>query len=330
MGNACSGGGANASGSEAQLGISASAIEDIKTSVKNTIEKHTNVENTFIKSGQSIIVKQVGEFNENAKMYNRPMKKKFLGLFEYADCGYQYGCAYSIKQDAEVNIASFNESITNESEQIYNDIKTSLEKSTDMELSGGNKGLTAIAAEMDKSEEDIKKNLEKVLTTIKTNQIEEDQQIVIEYRTPVKCEDPCGDDKDNPRGAGPRGPLLEQSAQIDIISDQLVTATLETISERMSEKDLKAATEISDFSPQCIISLLIWAGVIFGIGLGLYMLAKKIGGGGKGGTGGLMGKLDQAQSMMADAQAQVPASMPGTSSRGARPRGRGSRPPRRR
>ena len=47
MGNACSGGGANANGSEAQLGISASAIEDIKTSVKNTIEKHTNVENTI-------------------------------------------------------------------------------------------------------------------------------------------------------------------------------------------------------------------------------------------------------------------------------------------
>ena len=54
------------------------------------------------------------------------------------------------------------------------------------------------------------------------------------------------------------------------------------------------------------------------------------GGKGKGGKGGLMGKLDQAQGMMADAQAQVPASMPGTSSRGARPRGRGSRPPRRR
>lgn len=329
MGNACSGGGANASGSEAQIGISASAIEDIKTSVKNTIEKHTNVENTFIKSGQSIIVKQVGEFNENAKMYNRPIKKKFLGLFEYADCGYQYGCAYSIKQDAEVNISSFNESITNESEQIYNDIKTSLEKSTDMELSGGNKGLTAIAAEMDKSEEDIKKNLEKVLTTIKTNQIEEDQQIVIEYRTPVKCEDPCGDDKDNPRGAGPRGPILEQSAQIDIISDQLVTATLETISERMSEKDLKAATEISDFSPQCIISLLIWAGVIFGVGLGLYMLAKMIGGGGKGGKGGTGGVMGQAKEMMAaqvQAQAEAPAPMSGRKKvkvKGARPRGKG-------
>ena len=28
-------------------------------------------------------------------------------MFEYKDRGYQYGCAYSIKQDAEVNIASF-------------------------------------------------------------------------------------------------------------------------------------------------------------------------------------------------------------------------------
>lgn len=276
MGAACSGGGANANGSEAQLGISASAIEDIKTNVKSTIEKHTNVENTFIKSGQSIIVKQVGEFNENAKMYNRPLKKKFLGLIEYSDCGYQYGCAYSIKQNAEVNIASFNQSITNESEQIYNDIKSSLEKSTDMELSGGNKGAAMLAAEMDKSAESIKKELEKVLTTIKTNEIKEDQAMVIEYRTPVKCEDPCGNDTENPRGPGPRGPLLEQNAQIDIISDQLVTATLETISENMSEKDLKASTEISDFNPQCIISLLIWGAVILGSGVGLYMLAKMI------------------------------------------------------
>ena len=35
MGGACSRGGKNANGSEAQLGISASAIEDIKTSVKS-------------------------------------------------------------------------------------------------------------------------------------------------------------------------------------------------------------------------------------------------------------------------------------------------------
>lgn len=277
MGGACSRGGKNASGSEAQLGISASAIEDIKTSVKSTLEKHTNVENTFIKSGQSIVLKQVGEFNENAKMYNRPMKKSFLGIFEYKDCGYQYGCAYSIKQDAEVNIASFNESITNESEQIYNDIKSSLEKSTDMNLSGGNKGLTAIAAEMDKSKEDIQKNLEKVLETLKTNEIKEDQQIYIEYRTPAKCEDPCGDDTENKRGPGPRGPILEQSAQIDIVSDQLVTATLETISERISDKQLKASTEISDFSPECMIRMLMIAGIIFGIGILLYFISKKLG-----------------------------------------------------
>jgi len=286
MGGACSRGGKNASGSEAQLGISASAIEDIKTSVKNTLEKHTNVENTFIKTGQSIIVKQVGEFNENAKMYNRPMKKNFLGIFEYKDCGYQYGCAYSIKQDAKVKIASFNESITNESEQIYNDIKSSLEKSTDMQMSGGNKGLTAIAAEMDKSKEDIMKNLEKVLETIKTNEIKEDQKIYIEYRTPAKCEDPCGDDTENPRGPGPRGPLLDQGAQIDVISDQLVTATLESISEKMSDKQLKASTEISDFSPECIIRMLMISGIIFAIGVAIYMISKSIGSAGTKKMGG--------------------------------------------
>ena len=304
MGNACSGGGANTSGSEAQLGISASTIEDIKTSIKSTIEKHTNVENTFIRSGQSIIVRQTGDFNENAKMYNRPIKKKFLGLVEYKDCGYQYGCAYSINQTADVNIASFNESITNESEQIYNDIKTSLEKSTDMELSGGNKGLAAIAAEMDRSKEDIQKNLEKVLNTLKTNQIEEDQEMVVEYRTPAKCEDPCGDDTNNPRGPGPRGPLLEQNAQIDIISDQLVTSTLETISERLSEKDLKAATEISDFNPQCIISLLICSGIIFGVGVGLYTISKMIGGGGDKKPD--MGDMAQAMPQSDQSQPEAP------------------------
>ena len=64
--------------------------------------------------------------------------------------------------------------------------------------------------------------------------------------------------------------------------------------------------------------------VIFGIGLGLYMLAKKIGGGGKGGTGGVMEQAKEAMAAQVQAQAEAAAPISGRKKvKGARPRGKG-------
>ena len=270
-GSACDRGSDEGAGGGAQLGISSSVIEDIKSNIKSTIEKHTNVNNTFIKNGQSIIIKQTGEYDPYAPMYSKELKKRFLGL-EYKNCGFQYNCLYNIKQGSSVSVSSFNKDVTKEAENLFTDIKSELEKNSNMELSGGNKGLMAIAAEMDRSKEDIKKNIDKVLTTINTNEIDKDQKIVIEYISPPKCEDPCGDDETNP---GPRGPTLEQDAQIEILSDQIISSALEVVSKKISDKQMSASTDISDFNMECIISMLIRAGIILSIGVGIYIVAKK-------------------------------------------------------
>ena len=253
--NACKDlGGENEDGVESQLGINDTALKDIKSSVQNTINEHRQVSSGDVKTSQSIILKEHPEYSEHLsspqyrkELIDPPSLLNIIGITKRKNCGMQYGCSYILEQSTNVKLYTFNSTLKDESKTIYENITSILTSNTDTNLTGANKGLKTQNDTFNEARDEAEANIDNILTSFQVKNVDDSKIMEIEYRTPQLCLDPCGKK---------HGPTLSQDATIEVVTEDIVSSTINILKERVTNNQMDVKNTVSDVSMACIMQIL--------------------------------------------------------------------------
>ena len=268
-----------ASGS-APLSINQAGVQDIKRNIESRFETHRNTSTKKVFGKQNIKITQGKGFDYNSPLLFSSTYKRFGPIVLEGPCN-NYGCAYDVQQMSDVEISSFNKTIVGESENIWNDIKTKLQQDASTQFEGNQGKLDAINSGINSAEDEVLKEIETIIENMTDTELGKDQTVEIEYITPIKCSDPCGEAK---------GPALTQNAQIVVKSEDIINKTIEIVQKRLAEHDIDVTQETSSTNDQCIMEMVsstcccIICMIIF------YMMYKTLMDSGGGETGAAIGK----------------------------------------
>jgi hypothetical protein len=241
----------NSSGNSS-LAINEATVSDIQNKVSNRLKNNKNNTSLVSKTGSSVNIRQTG--NESSKEFYRSVtseKKGPFGIFGHKKNCPLFHCAYQINQSTVINIFSYNASLSNETENILNDIETSLNQEAETQLSGP--GVEAINGAFSESRNQLREDIQSKLDNLVSTSHSDNQSIDIEYTTPLRCRDPCG------LNNGPYGPVINQFSMFNFHSENIINSAMEIITNKFAEHDLEVTQTVSDENTECIIMLVIIA-----------------------------------------------------------------------
>ena len=253
--NACKDlGGENEDKVESQLGINDTTLADIKSSVQNTINEHRQVSSGDVKTSQTITLKEHPEYSEHLsspqyrkELIDPPSLLNIIGIRKRKNCGMQYGCSYILEQSTNVKLYTFNSTLKDESKTIYENITSILSSNTDTNLTGANKGLKTRNDTFSEARDAAEANIDNILTSFQVKNVDDSKIMTIEYRTPQLCLDPCGKK---------HGPTLSQDATIEVVTEDIVSSTINILKERVTNNQMDVTNTVSDVSMACIMQIL--------------------------------------------------------------------------
>ena len=255
-------------GSSSSLSINEAAISNLDIKIRRKLQKQTNRSEQFVKSRQDIEIKEKGGGGSDA-YYNKTMsvEKGPFGIFGRGkDCPV-FGCNYDITQTSNFNIISFNQNVVEETENIWRDISTDLKQQASTQLSSS--AVNAANRAIDSAMDLVKENIRTKLTNLSQTVHDGDQKILIEYETPPRCKDPCGLTEE-----GTEGPKLNQFANVQIHSADILNSSLKIIETKLAEHKVDVTQDISDENDACILQLIISGVVCFVCLLIVWKLVK--------------------------------------------------------
>ena len=253
--NACKDlGGENEEGVESQLGINNTSLNDIKSSVQNTINEHRQVSSGDVRTSQTIKLTEHPEYSEHLsspqyrkELIDPPSLLNIIGIRKRQNCGMQYGCSYILEQSTNVKLYTFNSTLKDESKTIYENITSILASSTDTNLTGANKGLKTQNDTFNEAQDEAEANIDNILSSFQVKNVDDSKIMEIEYRTPQLCLDPCGKK---------HGPTLSQDATIEVVTEDIVRSTINILKERVTNNQMDVTNTVSDVSMACIMQIL--------------------------------------------------------------------------
>lgn len=251
------------------LVIDETILRDIETKIKKRLQNQVNDSNKAVAQKQNITIRE--KSTGDSRYYNNKtvdIKKGPFGIFgQGKDCPV-YGCGYDIDQSTAVRLTTFNENLSNETENIWKDIKTELKKKSRKDLSSSARGSfdRAIGGASNLVRENIRTNLE----NISRQTYDGDQNIVIEYETPPRCSDPCELD------GRAKGPKINQHAVIQIHSKDLLNSSLKIVEKKLADHEIDVENVAESGDDECIVQLLIIGLVSFVCILLTWKIVKKI------------------------------------------------------
>lgn len=234
-------------------GISNTAgLLDIQIKIKNKIQSRSIQGNTTIISKQNIELRDVGDSNVD-EFYQRTVdqSKGPFGLLGKAKKCPLFGCSYDIDQRSNYRIHSFNESLLEETETILEDIEQKMKQDANVNLESNPSGLRAANQAINDSRDYVRSEIQSYLSSISNQNAVNLQNIVIEYRNPIRCKDPCGFDN------GPSGPKLSQDAQLDILSEQMLSSISNIYHEKFKEAGIDVDQSVELTNTACILQMAI-------------------------------------------------------------------------
>jgi len=234
-------GGGGGSEAENEAGVS-----DIKRNITNKIEEYKNISSKQVHAAQNIKIRQAPGFNPNSPMYLTDTNE--YGIFGQRTKGPcpNYGCAYTIDQSIGVELYTFNEAIVKESENIWNDIKMKLKQDAEINFDGNSSALDAHNKGVADAEDEAIKNIETILSNMSKSSLKQQQNVMIEYITPIKCQDPCGKSM---------GPVLKQDAQIVVKTEDIINSTMEIVQKKLADHDVDVEQTTSQSNNACIAQI---------------------------------------------------------------------------
>ena len=224
----------------------------LKSRITRKMMTHSNQATKKVVSRQNITIREKERNGPLSPFYYKEinLSKGPGGSLGKRECCAVFGCSYDIDQSSSFNITSFNSNIIEEDENILNDIESKLKQKAEVSLEGNPSGLDAANKARNESRDIVKENIKEILDNISKTVVGSDQSIVIEYQSPPRCKNPCGFD-------GPsEGPKLNQNAQIQIHSADIVNSSIKIYEKNMQKHGLDVDQSIKTSNDACIIQMI--------------------------------------------------------------------------
>lgn len=248
MGACGSKGGENAKGSTAQVLDNQTTLSDIRKSIKEKLEVHSQTSTQKSVSSQNVtIIQETDPEIMNSPMFQTQTFKYWpWGSVREGPCP-NYGCIYDVEQVNEINVSSFKEDLVNDSQEIWNNIKTKLKKNAKLQMTGNNEGLEILNSAIEKSESEVNDKITDILTKMTKQDFDDEQNIEIVINSPIKCSDPCS-------GGNPR---LSQNALIEMKSSDIINSALAIIHKNASDMGLDTKLKAEDTDSACMVQMIL-------------------------------------------------------------------------
>lgn len=155
-----------------------------------------------------------------------------------------YGCCYDISQSGQVKLAAVNSNVLKDTKKMYNtviqEVKSEMEMRVDAGKSGDDPSMTAIDSAIAESELTNVKKVEKILEKLIDTNVQNAQNVHLEYKGPLKCVNKCGD----PPSAG----TIDQAVNVDVAAENITKTILYQIEENIVKMSAQKKSKISDVS----------------------------------------------------------------------------------
>ena len=155
-----------------------------------------------------------------------------------------YGCCYDISQSGQVKLAAINSNVLKDTKKMYNtviqEVKNEVEMRVDAGKSGDDPTMTAIDSAIAESELTNIKKVEKILEKLIDTNVQNAQNVHLEYKGPLKCVNKCGD----PPSAG----TIDQAINVDVAAENITKTILYQIEENIVKMSAQKKSKISDVS----------------------------------------------------------------------------------
>lgn len=223
--------GACQSSSGAQAISSSATNESNLSSVKNTIKNHSNESSVTASLNQRVTINNMADSNDPLFKL-KCQKYNFLGM-KSGGPQPMYGATYDVNQNMNVKIVQINQDITEQSEQIYNEVSGKIQNDLTAALSTSQGQRAARDAVNDARDETVRE-INDYLKNVADQTFEQDQTIEITQKTPFRFQGECGENKN---------PQINQNIIIDVVAENIVNMVTSGIQKKLLRQENKGKLE---------------------------------------------------------------------------------------
>jgi hypothetical protein len=173
-----------------------------------------------------------------------------------------FGCCYNVLQSSRIKLKQINKNITEQTENIVNDVSQTIKKNVDLTLGPNSKCSKFVNKSINETKNISMNSINNILDITKTQDVNANQDITIKSEYPLLCHNKC----DKQPSAGE----ISQAINIDVISKNITTNITKNIQNNVIEQISKADTKMTEVNQEKLIVFSIITIVIF---LVLYLMA---------------------------------------------------------
>ena len=227
-------------------------ISALESKITNKIIKNSNKNEQLSVNIQNLTVRYSDSYRENSQdpFYRQKITKHKgpFGLIEKCGPVPLFFCNYDINQRLNYNVRTFNDSLLDETENISKEIIQHIKKEAEIKYANDPGKLDVAMRAIDESLSLIEENVSERITneSVQTNLGTQTMEIIISE--PIRCLDPCDPTKQ---------PSLTQEAQVEVLSQQIISSSLKIIENVFKSKSLDVKHTLDTTNKACILMLMI-------------------------------------------------------------------------
>jgi hypothetical protein len=206
--------------------VSSNATNDSNLrSVQSTIKNHSTESNITGVMTQDVIINNTAESNDPL-MDLKCQRYNFLGL-KQGEPVRMYGAGYDITQIMEVKVVQINKDISEQSENIYNEVSGKIQSDLTANL-GSSSGQHAARDAVNDARDETVAKIESYLTDVANKELTQGQKIEINQKTPFRFQGECGEFKN---------PEINQNIMVDIVAENIVNMVTSDIQKKLLRQE---------------------------------------------------------------------------------------------
>jgi hypothetical protein len=206
--------------------VSSNATNDSNLrSVKSTIKNHLTESNITGVMTQDVIINNTAS-GPQPLMDLKCQRYNFLGLKQGEPVN-MYGAAYRVVQNQEVKVVQINKDISEQSENIYNEVSGKIQSDLTANLGSPSGQHAARDAVNDARDETVAK-IESYLTDVANKDLTQGQRIEINSTIPFRFQGECGEFKN---------PEINQTIMVDVHAEHIVNMVTSDIQKKLSRQE---------------------------------------------------------------------------------------------
>ena len=211
--------------------LSKNSIETSQEAVIDIFNEHKQEIDQSVSTNQNITV-NCGEDPIPEYLLEKEYDYNIFGMQTGQGC-IKYGCCYDIEQLSMSSVEAINSTITEQHNEMYGRISSSITNNVDIEV-GGQCNIAVLNEAVQKSKSAAVQKIQSILSQGSGIDMQNTQNVTIKSHAPLRCVNDC----DEPPHAG----IIKQSINVDIHSQNIVQSTYDTIIKNY--KDLNTSTTV--------------------------------------------------------------------------------------